>query len=137
MAARTNARPLHTARESTPVSPPNEAQRRIKNASPEGRTVKVKPASVKKWVASQAPNDRQHYWKNLETDLERLPKTSDVGEQMRIIRHVSDDLNLPYLASTSGNATSVALDINGGNCGNATVATMFTLANGRPMLPVS
>jgi hypothetical protein len=78
-----------------------------------------------------------HYWENLNADLERLPRTSNVADRMRIIRHVSDDINLPYLATKSGNATTVGLTTGSGNCGNAAISTMFTLAKGWLTLPLS
>lgn len=76
-------------------------------------------------------SQKGEYWLRLQDDLDGLRVQQTFAAKQRMIREVSDDMNIPSLGDKAG--VKVNVGIGHGNCGNAAFSTMFSIAQGRPI----
>jgi hypothetical protein len=95
---------------------------------------RVGDSAVVKVPHTFAGTKRGAYWKRLVDDLDRLPNERDPKKIKAIIRHVSDDTNVPYRAYKAGERVNRSRVI--GNCGNSALATIFSLSSGALSCPL-
>jgi hypothetical protein len=95
---------------------------------------RVGDSAIVKVPRTFAGTKRGAYWKRLMADLDRLPSERDPKKIKAIIRHVSDDINVPYRAYKVGERVNRSRVI--GNCGNSALATIFSLSSGALSCPL-
>lgn len=75
---------------------------------------------------------RAEYWLRVQEGLDALRRPQSLATKQRLIREISDDMNVPSIADRAEPPVVMDRPVGRGNCGNAAWATMFSLANGRP-----
>jgi hypothetical protein len=78
---------------------------------------------------SYVDSQDEQYWQRITDDLGSLSSRPPLATQMQLIREIVQDENLPYIADSAG--LTLNAQLNGGDCGNASLTGMFSLATGR------